>query len=112
MPFDEKHRAQQFLIKAQAKYGDLYDYSQVEYVNKTTHVKIGCSKHGAFYSSPKNFLATVKKIGCPYCSRKKRFQYELKDNTPAKETKGCETDHFNVRGGTKKYPHLLLKVFD
>lgn len=34
MPFDEKHRAQQFLIKAQAKYGDLYDYSQVEYVKQ------------------------------------------------------------------------------
>lgn len=65
MPFDEKHRVQQLLIKAQAKYGDLYDYSQAEYINKTTHVKIGCSINGALYSLPKNFLATAKQRRIP-----------------------------------------------
>ncbi|WP_258070755.1 hypothetical protein [Vibrio jasicida] len=44
-----------------------------------------CPKHGAFHTSSKNFLAAVKKIGCPSCRRS--------------------------QGGTKQHQNLLLKVF-
>ncbi|WP_146075868.1 DUF723 domain-containing protein [Vibrio jasicida] len=50
-----------------------------------TQVKVICPKHGAFHTSSKNFLAAVKKIGCPSCRRS--------------------------QGGTKQHQNLLLKVF-
>ncbi|MGI9949467.1 hypothetical protein [Vibrio hyugaensis] len=43
-----------------------------------------CPKHGAFHTSSKNFLAAVKKIGCPSCSRsqggKRRLQTACEGN--------------------------------
>ena len=104
-------REQRFLQRAKLKYGDQYDYSEVKYVNQTTQVKVICPKHGAFHTSPKNFLAAVKKIGCPSCSRSQGGKRRPQKASDGSEAKGCETDNFNVRGGTKKHQDLLLKVF-
>ncbi|MDF5202574.1 hypothetical protein P3666_21085 [Vibrio parahaemolyticus] len=96
-----------FLAKAKEKYPDQpYDYSKVQYVNKRTKITVTCTHHGDFYTTPNNFLSKVKTKGCPTCGResgKKRSHYK----------KGHEpTDNFNVRGGTKKYQHLLLQIFE
>lgn len=52
--------AQRFLQRARQQYRDQYDYSEMKYVNLTTHVKVISHKHGAFHTSPKNFPAAVK----------------------------------------------------
>ena len=107
----QQDREQHFIEKAKQKYSDQYDYSEVTYVNQTTYVKILCPKHGVFHTSPKNFLATVKKIGCPSCSRSQGAKRRPQKVSDGNEAKGGGTDNFNVRGGTKKHQDLLLKVF-
>lgn len=104
-------REQRFLQRVRQKYGEQYDYSEVKYVNLTTQVKVICPKHGAFHTSPKNFLAAVKKIGCPSCSRAQGGKRRPQTACEGKESRGCGTDNFNVRGGTKQHQNLLLKVF-
>lgn len=47
------------------KYGDTYDYSQVDYVNYNTPVDIICSQHGVFKQRPADHIRG--KQGCPRC---------------------------------------------
>lgn len=62
----QKTKTEQFKEKAIAIHGDKrYDYSEVEYVNAHTPVKIMCTKHNYIFSqSPSNHLAGK---GCKYC---------------------------------------------
>jgi predicted nucleic-acid-binding Zn-ribbon protein len=53
-----------FKKRAVKIHGTKYDYSQINYVNARTKVKIGCSKHGIFEQTPQNHL---KGQGCPIC---------------------------------------------
>lgn len=57
-----------FIVKAETKYGDLYDYSKVDYKDSHNKVIIVCRKHGDFYQSPTNHLQGQ---GCPICGREK-----------------------------------------
>lgn len=54
-----------FIAKAQARYGDKFDYSRVDYVNSYTPVTILCPTHGEFQVRPNSFLHY--KYGCPKC---------------------------------------------
>jgi len=45
-------------------HGDNYDYSQVEYINSRTKIKIICKKHGIFEQTPNNHL---RGECCPKC---------------------------------------------
>jgi hypothetical protein len=63
---------EQFIIEAQEKHKDkngepLYDYSEVEYENNNTNVKIGCKVygHGYFNQAPSNHLSGK---GCLKCA--------------------------------------------
>lgn len=55
-----------FISKAINIHGDVYDYSQVEYVNMKTKVKIICSEHGVFEQTPDKHLHG--RCGCPICA--------------------------------------------
>ena len=57
---------EKFLIKANNKFNNKFDYSKVEYVDDVTKVKIICPTHGEFEQSPKNHLRA--KHGCKECS--------------------------------------------
>jgi hypothetical protein len=59
---------EEFVRRATAVHGDLYDYTNVEYVSMTDKVKIGCPIHGAFMQSPKNHFDGK---GCPICANSK-----------------------------------------
>jgi len=50
-------------------HGDKYDYSQVEYVNDRTPIKIICKKHGTFLQLP--YVHWAQKAGCQQCARDK-----------------------------------------
>jgi hypothetical protein len=55
-----------------AAHGDLYDYSEVEYINTHTPVRILCPEHGPFLQKPN---AHMRGAGCPSCwdNRRKAF---------------------------------------
>lgn len=60
-----KHDTESFIKKSISIHGDRYDYSKVEYVNKSTKVKIICHIHGEFEQTPNNHFNS--KIGCNMC---------------------------------------------
>ncbi|WP_419153485.1 DUF723 domain-containing protein [Vibrio maritimus] len=64
---DKEKRAAQFLARAKEKFGDLYDYSNIQYEHNRAQVTIICPHHGEFRVLPNNFLA--RDIGCPHCGR-------------------------------------------
>lgn len=59
---------EEFVRRAKNKFGDKYDYSKVNYINKRRKVIIICKEHGNVYVSPEDFLAN--KFGCPKCGNK------------------------------------------
>lgn len=54
-----------FIKDSIAKYGDLYDYTRVNYINCQVKVDIICNVHGLFQKSPSKFLSGQ---GCQSCS--------------------------------------------
>ena len=53
-----------FITKSKQIHGDLYDYSQVNYINTSTKVSIVCPKHGIFEQTPNGHL---RGQGCKKC---------------------------------------------
>lgn len=71
-----------FILKSRKVHGDRYDYSQIEYVNCRTKIKIICKDHGAFYQTPNNHYMGHN---CPSCaiidvSKKIKGKYREKNN--------------------------------
>lgn len=68
----------QFIEEAQNIHGDKYDYSEAQYVNTHTPVRIKCNRCGVvFHQSPANHLVGK---GCPHCNKRqthKRVNREL-----------------------------------
>ncbi len=56
---------EEFLARAKAVFGELYDYSQTKYVLNKTKIKIICRVHGIFEQSPNNHL---NRQGCQKCA--------------------------------------------
>ena len=54
--------------RAKEVHGEVYDYSETEYVNASTKVSIKCPKHGLFKQLPLNHLAGR---GCLSCNESK-----------------------------------------
>lgn len=63
-----KNTISDFIRKARAVHGNRYDYSQVEYINNKTPVKIICKKHGSFLQRPDRHLY----CGCLKCGIEKK----------------------------------------
>lgn len=57
----------QFKERAIAKFGDLFDLSQVDYTKNTERVRIGCPVHGQFSIVAASFLSSAH--GCPKCGK-------------------------------------------
>jgi hypothetical protein len=56
----------EFIEKSKKIFGDLYDYSKVEYINNKIKVELICKEHGSFFIRPDSHL--TKKYGCKKCS--------------------------------------------
>ncbi len=74
-----------FLDKASAKFGNLFDYSLVEYINAKTKVKIICKEHGVFEQTPDKHLQAT--YPCPVCNNKSRKGRHKKSS----KRKSCKT---------------------
>lgn len=57
---------EEFIIQSVKLFGEKYDYSQLEYINNNTKVKLICPIHGAFYVRPNDHFS--KKVACNKCS--------------------------------------------
>lgn len=65
-----------FLKSAQRVHGDRYDYSEVEYSDKTTPVTIICLFHGRFQQIPT--VHVNSRAGCPTCGVEQRAEKRRK----------------------------------
>ena len=57
---------EKFIEKANVVHHNYYDYSEVDYVNGHTHVKIICPMHGIFFQDPASHLSGCR---CPKCAK-------------------------------------------
>ena len=67
----QRSNKDEFIKKAQKVFGDLYDYSLVDYETNYKPVSIICPKHGPFQKSPQNHL---KGQGCPTCTEESNYR--------------------------------------
>jgi len=72
---------EEFIEKAQYRYGDYYDYNEVVYSEATLKVRIICPIHGAFLQSPENHLI----YGCSGCPHTKTPLVEVPTETEVLE---------------------------
>lgn len=82
-----------FISKSKLIHGLKYDYSNVNYVNLNTKVKLFCSIHGEFEQTPKNH---INGHGCKFCSNNVKL-------TTKKFIERCSLIHEN------KYDYSLTK---
>lgn len=61
-----KWTTRRFIIEAKKKFGEKFDYSEVDYFDSWKPVKIICPTHGIFEVAPVNFLHSI--YGCQKCS--------------------------------------------
>lgn len=61
----------EFIRRAQSVHGDMYDYSDTEYVNMRVKVAVRCRVHGVFRQLPQAHLMGQ---GCPVCGAQKQKQ--------------------------------------
>jgi very-short-patch-repair endonuclease len=69
----QRNSKSKFIQKAEIVHGNQYDYSQVEYINNSTPVKIICETHGEFWQRPQGHLTGNNGLGsgCEKCGREK-----------------------------------------
>jgi len=77
---NQRRTTKEFIEKAKQIHGDKYDYSETEYKNRRTKVKIICHKHykngiehGIFYQNP---YLHINGSGCPHC-RNSRLESKI-----------------------------------
>jgi hypothetical protein len=56
-----------FINKAISIHGDKYDYTDIEYINCRTKLKIKCYEHGEFEQFPTSHI--IHKQNCPICAK-------------------------------------------
>jgi len=98
-----------FIEKAQHPevHGLKYDYSETEYINTRTKVKIICKTHGPFLQPPNSHL---KCSGCPSCANDKKAKFlkekAKKDFIPNAQVKHGDTYDYSA----VEYIDSLTKV--
>lgn len=60
-----RHTTEWFSQEAKKKHGEVYDYSQTEYINNNTKLTVICKDHGPFEIFPNSHL---RGAGCPKCA--------------------------------------------
>lgn len=94
----------QFIQQAKEIFGNIYDYSLVNYIDSKTNIKIICKIHNEiFETTPQKFI--YNKIGCKKCSIEK-----IRSNTDEFVKKAIKI-HGNVYDYSKvKYINSRIKV--
>lgn len=89
---------EEFLERFHKVHGDKYDYSQCEFIDSKTHVKIICPKHGEFWQVPAEHY---KGKGCRKCAEEEQANRLKMDNKSfiekAREIHGDKYDYSKVK---------------
>ena len=64
----------EFIIQAKQIYGNTYDYSNIEYINIHSKIKIICKYHGSFIISPYLHLQGRECLKCSINNLKPKNQ--------------------------------------
>ena len=88
----QRSNAKTFIEKCKKVYGDLYDYSKVEYTHNKKKICVICHIHGEFWVTPNNHLRGSR---CPQCygTPKKTKESFIKQ---AHEVHGYKYDYSKV----------------
>ena len=116
-----KYTTESFIKKSKQIFGDLYDYSFVNYINNKTEVIIKCETHGIFSKLP---CLHLRGFGCEQCSYDKlkltqdcfiekaklihgdKYDYSLVVYTGTNNNVDIKCDKHNI---FKQIPHSHLK---
>ena len=79
----KKLTTEDFIKKSKEKHGNKYDYSESEYVDSKTNVKIICPKHGLFLQNPQSHYSGSE---CPICAKSIRVENRLGNKDNIKQT--------------------------
>ena len=63
MDIRERNR-NKFINEVIAIHGDICDYSDINYIDRKTLIKIKCKKHGIFEQTPNSHYKTIACKGC------------------------------------------------
>lgn len=85
-------KAENFVEKAIAVYGDKFDFSKTEYINQRTKVCVICPKHGEFWTNPSDFL---RGHACPYCANEKRGREVIDTKTFIEKARKIHGDKYD-----------------
>ena len=89
----KRKTTEQFIQEARAVHGDKYDYSNVEYKNSKTKIKIICKEHGEFWQTPGSHLYGR---GCPKCGDKRTIKsHELTAEEFIQRAKRIHNDKYD-----------------
>ena len=89
----KRSNKESFIAKCRDVYGDLYDYSKVEYIHSKEKVCVICPKHGEFWVTPNNHMRGSR---CPACygTPRKTTEQFIKE---AKKIHGNKYDYSKVK---------------
>ena len=103
-----KKPIEQFIEEANKRFGVIYDYSKVNYINAFTNITICCKEHGDFIQTPKTHINGVGCIKCygKYTLTQSEFihdamQIHIENNEPI-------YDYSNVCFVNNKTPVIIL----
>jgi hypothetical protein len=98
------NRTKHFIEKSINKHKNLYDYTNVEYINAKTKIKIGCKLHGLFEQTPDKHLNTT--YCCPKCNLIRKTDILNKK----KGVKKIKPHNKYVESLLKKYPEIRFEI--
>lgn len=101
--------ANKFIEKSKEKFGDRFDYSEVEYINSQTPVILTCKEHGVRFSTMPNVHLNSRFGGCKEChkqyiesTRSKNIKPKLTEEERKERRRKCEKTNF-IERATKKF---------
>ena len=101
--------ANKFIEKSKEKFGERFDYSEVEYVNSQTPVILTCKEHGVRFSTMPNVHLNSRFGGCKEChkqyiesTRSKNIKPKLTEEERKERRREYEKTNF-IERATKKF---------
>jgi hypothetical protein len=88
-----------FIKKCKIKWGDRWDYSNVEYRGSKSKISIICNQHGTFLQTASDHLSGC---GCPLCDKTKKLGTESFIEK-SKKIHGNKWDYSKVKYGKNNY---------
>ena len=102
-----KKPIEQFIEEANERFGIIYDYSKVNYINAFTDIIISCKDHGDFIQTPKTHL---KGSGCFTCYKESMFNFN-KNNFIDTFVEKCKKIHINEKN-EPLYDYSNINIID